>query len=223
MDLITIHTDGGARGNPGPAGFAFVLSRPGQPDLEENGYLGEATNNVAEYTAVVRALERARAIGARRVLLKSDSELMVKQMNGQYKVKNAGLLPLFEQAQRLRRDFDQVTFQHVRREYNKEADKLANDAMDFRRSTVSGSPPPETASAPSSPTPSGERAEKAGRTSSKKKEKWDRARTAGIARLEAAFPSASGNGTAARVWEDLIAILRENGILKPATNSDTPV
>jgi len=97
-DLFTIHTDGGARGNPGPAAYAFVISRPGQPDVEESGVLGNSTNNVAEYTALVKALERARALGARRVLVQSDSELMVKQMTGEYKVKNEGLRPLYEEA-----------------------------------------------------------------------------------------------------------------------------
>lgn len=131
-----IHTDGGSRGNPGPAAYGFVLTRPGAPDLEENDFIKQATNNIAEYTAVVRALERAKELGAERVIIKSDSELMVKQMNGQYKVKNEGLLPFYLEAVELRRGFKNVQFQHVRREYNKDADRLCNDAMDARGSTT---------------------------------------------------------------------------------------
>ena len=100
-DVITIHTDGGARGNPGPAAFAYVLERPGQDDIEEKGLLGVSTNNIAEYTALVKALEHAQKLGGRHVLVHSDSELMVKQMNGAYKVKNENLLPLFEAARKL--------------------------------------------------------------------------------------------------------------------------
>src|SRR5271156_6010612 len=97
-NLLTIHTDGAARGNPGPAAFAFVITRPGQPDDEDSGCLGETTNNIAEYAALVKALERARQLGGRRVVVHSDSELMIKQMRGEYKVKNEGLRALFEQA-----------------------------------------------------------------------------------------------------------------------------
>jgi ribonuclease HI len=125
-----IHTDGGARGNPGPAAFAVVLQRPGEPDIEIKGFLGKTTNNVAEYTALVRALELAKNVGGRRLLIHSDSELMVQQMNGAYKVKNEGLLPLYRQARDLVKEFDQVTIRHVRREQNKRADALCNEAMD---------------------------------------------------------------------------------------------
>jgi len=129
-DQFAIHTDGGARGNPGPAAYAFVISRPGQPDVEESGCLGTSTNNIAEYTALVKSLERARALGGRRLLVQSDSELMVKQMNGEYKVKNEGLRPLYEEAKELTRAFESVTFRHVRREHNKRADELYNQALD---------------------------------------------------------------------------------------------
>src|SRR5271154_6432896 len=95
-DLLTIHTDGAARGNPGPAAFAFVIARSGDTVAEEHGLLGNATNNVAEYTALVKALERASRLGARKLVVNSDSELMVKQMRGEYKVKHEGLLPLYE-------------------------------------------------------------------------------------------------------------------------------
>jgi len=125
-----IHTDGGARGNPGPAAFAYVITAPGQSDIEAKGYIGETTNNIAEYTGLVRGLEHAQKLGARRVHVLSDSELMVRQMNGQYKVKNAGLLPLYEQADDLRRAFDHVRFEHIRREKNAHADRLCNEALD---------------------------------------------------------------------------------------------
>src|SRR5262245_41391159 len=119
-----IHTDGGARGNPGPAAFAYTIQHPGAPDIEESGFLGTATNNIAEYAGLVRALEHARKLGGRRLAIQSDSELMVRQMNGEYKVKNPGIRDLFEQADKLRRGFERVTFKHVRREFNKRADAL---------------------------------------------------------------------------------------------------
>ena len=128
--VFNIHTDGAARGNPGPAAFAFVIARDGQPPVEENGCLGETTNNVAEYAALVKALQRAKELGGRRVVVHSDSELMVKQMRGQYRVKHAGLLPLYKEASDLVGAFDDVEFQHVRREQNKRADALCNEALD---------------------------------------------------------------------------------------------
>ena len=99
----TIYTDGGSRGNPGPAAYAYVIKRPGVADIEEKGYLGQTTNNIAEYTGLVKALEHAHELGGRKLLVNSDSELMVKQLNGQYKVKNAGLVPLYQKAVALRR------------------------------------------------------------------------------------------------------------------------
>lgn len=216
MEQVTIHTDGGARGNPGPAGYAFILSRPGEPDVEENGYLGEATNNVAEYTAVVKALTRARELGARRVLLKSDSELMVKQMTGLYKVKNEGLRPLFEEARRLTRDFDQVTFQHVRREQNSDADRLCNEAMDYRESTRSG------AAAASAKVPV-EKAAPAKSTAVKAKakagaaDKEAEARAEAVALLNTTFQAWRQPGSSVtfdQVWQDLMAILRKFDLLK---------
>jgi len=125
-----IHTDGAARGNPGPAAWAVVLEKPGEPAIEQNGDLGETTNNVAEYTALVRALELAHAQGGKRVKIHCDSELMVRQMQGLYKVKNAGLLKLYNEASDLVKKFEKVTFQHVRREQNKRADELCNDVLD---------------------------------------------------------------------------------------------
>ena len=133
--LLTIHTDGASRGNPGEAAFAYVISRDGQPSLEGAGRLGQMTNNQAEYTALVRALEHALELGPQhRVLIHSDSELMVKQMNGEYRVKNEDLRDLYEQACSLRRRFEgPVTIRHVRREQNKRADQLCNEALDGKR------------------------------------------------------------------------------------------
>ena len=130
-DVATIYTDGAARGNPGPAAFAYVIERPSQPAVEHAERLGTATNNVAEYSALVHALERAAELGLNRLAVFSDSELMVKQMNGQYKVKHADLRPLYEEASDLARQFKtRVTIKHVRREQNQDADRLANLAMD---------------------------------------------------------------------------------------------
>jgi ribonuclease HI len=126
----TIHTDGAARGNPGPAAFAYVIERPGEPPIEEMGHLGKTTNNIAEYTALVRALEHAHKLGGKRVVLHSDSELMVNQMNGVYKVKNPGIRPLYDEAKELTRKFDSVKIRHVYREQNSRADALCNEALD---------------------------------------------------------------------------------------------
>jgi ribonuclease HI len=136
---LTINIDGAARGNPGPAAFAYVISRDGAPAVEEAGCLGSATNNVAEYTALVRALERAAQLGAKHVVIRSDSELLVKQMNGAYRVKNEQLRALFEQAKRLCESFASVTVRHVPRAQNGRADQLCNEVLDQRRGPV---PPP---------------------------------------------------------------------------------
>lgn len=130
-----VHTDGGARGNPGPAAYAYVIERPGAPDIEVKCYLGRTTNNVAEYTGLVKALEHVRELGGRDIVVHSDSELMVKQMNGAYKVKNPGLLPLYREADRLRRAIGSVAIRHVYREQNARADALCNEAMDDPRSS----------------------------------------------------------------------------------------
>jgi ribonuclease HI len=130
--VLTIYTDGASRGNPGEAAFAYVISRDGKPVIEKAECLGQMTNNQAEYTALVRALEHALELGPRhRVIVHSDSELMVKQMSGEYRVKNEELRGLYEQASALRQRFDGlVTIRHVRREQNKRADQLCNEALD---------------------------------------------------------------------------------------------
>lgn len=126
----TINTDGAARGNPGPSAFAYVIARDGQPPLEAKGCLGTATNNQAEYEALVRALEHATRLGVRSAVVQSDSELLVRQMNGEYRVKDPTLRDLYEQASALRRQFDSLTLRHVRREANRRADELCNEALD---------------------------------------------------------------------------------------------
>lgn len=128
--VFTIYTDGAARGNPGPAAYAYVIRRPGAAPVEVSQRLGLTTNNVAEYTALLKALEHARRLGARRLTVFSDSELMVKQMNGEYRVKHPGLQRLYDEAQHAAEQFDEVTIRHVRREDNAEADRLCNEALD---------------------------------------------------------------------------------------------
>ena len=134
-NLLTIHTDGASRGNPGPAAYAYTIERDGHDAIEEADLIGTTTNNVAEYTALIKALEHAAEVGTNcRVVVKSDSELMVKQLNGEYKVKNEDLRPLFEEVQRLKRLFPEgVSFRHVRREENRRADQLGNEALDGLR------------------------------------------------------------------------------------------
>src|SRR5262249_49490184 len=135
---LTIPPDGASRGNPGAAAFAYVIARKGAATIENAGRLGELTNNQAEYVALVRALEHALRLGAEhRVVVKSDSELLVKQMKGEYKVKNEDLRPLYEQAKGLAARFrGGVSFVHVRRELNKRADQLGNDALDGKLGRV---------------------------------------------------------------------------------------
>src|SRR5262249_51619930 len=118
---LTINIDGAARGNPGPAAYAFVITQDGHVLHEEAGRLGTATNNVAEYSALVRALERVANLGCKRLLIKSDSELLVKQMNGVYRVKDSRLKVLHDQASRLCEQFSSVSIVHVPRAENSHA------------------------------------------------------------------------------------------------------
>ncbi|MGB8350901.1 MAG: ribonuclease HI family protein [Gaiella sp.] len=124
-------TDGGARGNPGPAAFAYVLEAEDGTVLDARGEaIGVATNNVAEYSALVAGLGRAVEAGVRELEVRSDSELMVKQMRGEYRVKNRDLQSLFLDASRAAREIGRVTYTHVRREHNELADRLVNEALD---------------------------------------------------------------------------------------------
>jgi ribonuclease HI len=130
---VRVFTDGGARGNPGPAGLGFVIQDASGKLIEGCGeYLGEMTNNQAEYRAMVAALTRAKELGATDVAAFADSELLVKQLHRIYRVKNAGLAPLFVQVWNLAQSFTSCTFRHVRREQNKDADRMVNAAIDAR-------------------------------------------------------------------------------------------
>jgi single stranded DNA-binding protein len=127
---VVVQADGGARGNPGPAGFGVVVMTPaGQVLAELAEPIGPATNNVAEYRAVIAGLERARELGASRVEVRSDSQLVIRQLTGVWQVKTDALQPLWAQANDLAEGFDQVRFTQVPREENRRADALANQAM----------------------------------------------------------------------------------------------
>jgi len=128
-DTWTIFTDGGSRGNPGPAAYGVYIEH-GAEIIELKGFIPHCTNNVAEYNGLLHALRWAVATGIGTLHIRADSELLVKQMKGVYRVKNEGLLPLVEEAKALVRQIGRVTFEHVRREFNKEADRLCNEAMD---------------------------------------------------------------------------------------------
>ncbi len=126
-------SDGGARGNPGPAAIGAVVKCDGSDkkiDISER--IGEATNNVAEYRAILAALSAALELGAERVLCRLDSELVVKQLNGDYRIRDARLIELARKVKALEEKFRQVEYVHVRREQNKEADKLVNKALDAK-------------------------------------------------------------------------------------------
>lgn len=128
---IIIYTDGGARGNPGPAGIGAVLYNEDREVLAEiSKYLGVATNNQAEYKALIFALKKALELEAEEVNCYLDSELVVCQLNREYKVKNKDLAPLFLEIHNLSLSFKKITYTHIPRERNKQADKLANEAMD---------------------------------------------------------------------------------------------
>ncbi|HWY85827.1 MAG TPA: ribonuclease HI family protein [Gemmataceae bacterium] len=206
-----IHTDGGSRGNPGPAAYAYTIECPGQPAIEEKGYLGETTNNIAEYTGLIRALEHAMKLGARRVLVHSDSELIINQMNGAYKVKHPGLLPLYKEADELRHAFDHVTLRHVRREHNKRTDRLCNEALDAaagRAPAASTYSPKLTKNSPAPAAP-----EDPNRRDLERLVRDDvltclRASAAAWARDK------DGKLQAEHVWEQIWSILIEAGVLK---------
>src|ERR1700730_10597113 len=131
MNLLVAYIDGGARGNPGPAGYGVRIEQEDGTLVHEFGEsIGVATNNVAEYRGLIAALEWARAHGHRALHVRSDSLLLVQQMLGRFRVKNPGLQPLHAKARLLAHEIGRVTFEHVRRESNTHADRLANEAMD---------------------------------------------------------------------------------------------
>lgn len=195
---LIIHTDGASRGNPGDAAFAYVIAREGAEDIEEAGRLGQMTNNQAEYTALVRALEHALRLGREhRLVVHSDSELMVKQMKGEYKVKNADLRDLYEEARDLAAEFaGGVVFAHVRREFNKRADELGNEALDGLRE----------------PSPELEYTPPPARTKKK-------AAPAAVSTLRegvlACLRQANAEPSPEAVWKQLLALLDRNGIVVP--------
>lgn len=131
IEELIIYTDGGARGNPGPAGIGVVIYDTEKNIIDEiSEYIGKTTNNQAEYKAVIAALNKAKELGAATLNFFLDSELVVKQLNREYKVKNSELAPLFLRIYNLSIGFKKIIYKHVRREYNKEADKLVNQAID---------------------------------------------------------------------------------------------
>ena len=227
MEDAIIHTDGGSRGNPGPAAYAYTMELAGQPLIEEKCYMGHTTNNVAEYTGVVKALEHAKELGVRKVLLKSDSELMVKQMTGIYRVKNDGLIPLFKRAMDLTRAFEKVTFQHVRREYNKHADRLCNEAMDERsEGRIPGSSeslaralvPPTAAPAPAPVTvPAVDTSEPVAKKR-KPRVDFDAVQNQGYEILLRAAAEWGGGAVpkvaVGEVWQEIWEMLNETGVIK---------
>lgn len=136
-EKVIIYTDGGARGNPGPAAIGVFL-KVGNIEKKYSEAIGETTNNIAEYKAVIFALKKAKQlIGKKKadeaeIEIRADSELLCKQLNGQYKIKDADLQPLFIEVWNLKQDFKKVSFVHIPREHNKDADRLVNRALDRR-------------------------------------------------------------------------------------------
>jgi ribonuclease HI len=126
-----INIDGGSRGNPGPAAYGVVIrDARGEPVAKLKKYIGRFTNNVAEYYGLIAAMDYAQSHGVRAIRIESDSELLVKQMRGLYKVKSADLQPLFERAKKMSQSFESFRIDHIYREQNREADALANEALD---------------------------------------------------------------------------------------------
>ncbi len=135
---LVLHTDGASRGNPGPAGAGWVMfeNEGGEVLAQGGAFLGRKTNNEAEYEAVIRGLKAARELGADEVLLRSDSELLIKQLNGEYQVRNERIAVLHGQAREAMRAFRRVEARHVRREGNSAADAMANEAIDTARTSA---------------------------------------------------------------------------------------
>ena len=127
----TLFTDGASRGNPGEAGAGAYLVNGAGEEIGLRRYLGRATNNQAEYAALLLCLKKLVAMGVKQVSIKADSQLMIRQLEGLYKVKSEDLLPLFLEAKQLLGNFEKVKVAHIPREENKKADQLANEAIDF--------------------------------------------------------------------------------------------
>ena len=133
-ETLTLEFDGGSRGNPGPAGIGVVVRAQDRTPLVTLGrFIGRATNNVAEYRALITALEEAKKLGAKKIVIRGDSELIIKQMKGEYRVKHPNMKDLYDEAQFLLHQFNEATITHNLRHKNELADKLANLAMDRKR------------------------------------------------------------------------------------------
>jgi ribonuclease HI len=214
-DTATMHIDGAARGNPGPAAYAIVLARPGLTVVEEADVIGKATNNVAEYTALVEGLQLAAELGVKKLSVFSDSELMVKQMKGEYRVKNPELLELYNEAKKLAAGFEKLTITHVRREQNARADALGNEALDGKIRKRGSTSPTIVESA--------ERPEKSHHTPSSHRQDNKppsdiRVREDVLTILRSAAETWASSGPQAlpveAIWEQLWSVLEEGGVLK---------
>jgi ribonuclease HI len=129
---IVLYTDGGSRGNPGPSGIGVIMLDSNKKKIKEiSRYIGLTTNNIAEYSALVCGLEEASALGASDVVVFMDSELLAKQLSGEYRVKDGNIRPLFEKALGVLKNFNSFEIKHIDREKNKEADKLVNKAINL--------------------------------------------------------------------------------------------
>jgi len=131
LQAVSIYIDGAARGNPGPAGAGIVLKEGDQTVKTTYKYLGVTTNNIAEYNALITALDEARVLGYKKVILYLDSELIAQQLQGNYRVKNSNIKPFFEKAISLINNFESIEIKKIDRSKNKEADKLANKAINL--------------------------------------------------------------------------------------------
>ncbi|HEY8748721.1 MAG TPA: ribonuclease HI family protein [Tepidisphaeraceae bacterium] len=153
-DVITIQFDGGSRGNPGPAGIGVVLRASDGAVLATLGrFIGRATNNVAEYKALITGLEMARELGAKKIVIRGDSELIIKQMRGEYRVKNSDMKLLHDEAKALYHQFNEARIEHNYRDKNTLADKLANLAMDRKQDVLDASDDESPLDAPAAVAP----------------------------------------------------------------------
>jgi ribonuclease HI len=200
-DAAVIHVDGASRGNPGDAAYAVVIAVPGRGPIEESGLLGKETNNVAEYTALIKALEKAKHLGLKRLRIHSDSELLVKQVNGEYRVKNDDLKWLFDEAKTLMKDFASVTLAHIRREQNRRADELCNLALDAAKpkKPVPATVGPRAPKKPAATVTDGRVREDALECLRSARAVWSRGESVPSPEL---------------VWDQLWNILEEGGVLK---------
>src|SRR5438067_8636781 len=198
----TVYIDGAARGNPGPAAWAFVITRPDGRVEERAECLGTATNNFAEYTALVEALDYAQQIGLRRLDLFSDSELLVNQINGDYRVKNPALKQLYDEARDLMRQFDSVKVSHVRREFNRRADELCNERLNGQAKAAKAA---AKATTPAKSRPS---------AGIDLRERVDEDAVASLRGAAQAWRSGAASPSPEQVWDQLWSILEEAGVLK---------